>query len=743
MLNLIQADQIVEGLHGIFLRLLPGRRILRFLRAEETEKTHTPAITDLKSRAASIQGILHFYDDLAAGLRDLEGKTAALKQADEKVRRIQMDLAAKKERQLLLADRLKELASAGDMAVSVTEGRLKGYMTRKADLEYVMDGLQTAARLAGEETALKDSLRLAQSDELMISERYLALNKAFIQGQAGILARELREQLEKNTEAVCPVCGARRTAADVRRFAPWHTDIPTREAVDRAFTDLENARRISKGAEDAHRAKAGELSIQRQLLLEKAQSLIPVADWDSLTSGTGLTEAAAACEEQIAEAAAAHRQAVADRAEKEKAGKDKTKTDLEIAAAEKELTDQVRIQNDARTAVTAADTNAANWRSLLRGYPPTGEEALQQIRSLQAQAGQLQQQIDEAKKKLSDTQNDLAQNTGSLKAAYAEKEIRGKNREDAAGTYAARLERWFPAGPDAYREALRPQGTLLDQEGLEQWMAASQTQADEYVQHRRNLDVMIGQLTASTKDMQRVDIDAISAQISEVEKSLEELRDRQTELASNMNTDRKVRQEIAAIRHTRAGYRKAAEKLGPLAETADGKYAFSRYVLTGFFHRIVEQANIHLETMTDGEYCLVPKETGDGRSNLGLELKVLNTITNLERDTASLSGGQLFEASLSLALGLSDIVQMQSTSGIRIDSMFIDEGFGSLDGARLDKAIAVLQHLSAGRRQIGIISHVARLDECLPKKIHVIAGEHGSTVQIETDTVCADSSVPE
>ena len=91
------------------------------------------------------------------------------------------------------------------------------------------------------------------------------------------------------------------------------------------------------------------------------------------------------------------------------------------------------------------------------------------------------------------------------------------------------------------------------------------------------------------------------------------------------------------------------------------------------------------------------------------------------------------DANLGLALGLSDIVQMDSTSSIRIDSMFIDEGFGSLDSGRLDKSIEVLEHLAAGKRQIGIISHVSRLDECLPKKIHVIAGERGSTVRIETD----------
>ena len=156
-------------------------------------------------------------------------------------------------------------------------------------------------------------------------------------------------------------------------------------------------------------------------------------------------------------------------------------------------------------------------------------------------------------------------------------------------------------------------------------------------------------------------------------------------------------------------------------------------MLSGFFHRIVEQANVHLDTMTDGEYQLVPTQEGDRRASLGLGLRILNTITNLERETASLSGGQMFEASLSLALGLSDVVQMESTGTIRIDSMFIDEGFGSLDGVRLDRAIEVLAHLSGGKRQIGIISHVARLDECLPRKIRVIATHSGSCVQVETD----------
>ena len=156
-------------------------------------------------------------------------------------------------------------------------------------------------------------------------------------------------------------------------------------------------------------------------------------------------------------------------------------------------------------------------------------------------------------------------------------------------------------------------------------------------------------------------------------------------------------------------------------------------MLNDFFRRIGDQANRHLDIMTDGEYSLAAALGSDGRRNVGLDLRVRSNLTMTERDTATLSGGQSFEAALSLALGLSDVVQMESTSRIRIDSMFIDEGFGTLDGAHLDRALEVLSHLQAGTRQIGIISHVDKLEECLPKKIRVISGPEGSRVETETD----------
>ncbi|MBR2766263.1 MAG: SMC family ATPase, partial [Blautia sp.] len=689
--------------------------------AEAVEKTNVPAIAELTARTAQVQGILHFYDDLAAGLADQAAKAEALKQAEERVSGLQAELEKKRQRQQELADTLKSLAQAGDMAVSAAAGRLKEYTDRKAELQDLSEGLKKVQNLIKEEAVLKKRLETAQAEELQAAEAYMNCNKAFILGQAGILAMDLRKQLETADEVICPVCGARHTASDIPGFAPWHEDIPTGEAVDQAFSVLENARRTLKTAEEAHRAKAGTLSLQRQLQLDKAQKLLGASDWEALSGSNALERAADACNRQITEAEGIWRQAVADKAAKDKAAKDKLQTDAEISAAEKELTESVRLHSEARVALTAADARVAAWKKQLVDYPDKKEDALNQIRAREEQVRELQLQIDSARKKLADCQNERAANEGSLSSARSEKEARERAKEATKKAYQTQLNKWFSDNPDAYHQALSPEGRLLDQDSLDQWISEKRSEIDGYDRHRSDLNVRIEQLKASTRDMERVDISAITAQITQVTEALNDLRARENDLSLIMKTDRRVCKELTSILDTRSRYRRAFEKLGPLADTADGKYAFSRYVLTGFFHRIVEQANIHLETMTDGEYCLVPKETGDGRSNLGLELKVLNTITNLERDTASLSGGQLFEASLSLALGLSDIVQMQSTSEIQIDSMFIDEGFGSLDGARLDKAIAVLQHLAAGKRQIGIISHVARLDECLQKKIHVVA----------------------
>lgn len=161
-----------------------------------------------------------------------------------------------------------------------------------------------------------------------------------------------------------------------------------------------------------------------------------------------------------------------------------------------------------------------------------------------------------------------------------------------------------------------------------------------------------------------------------------------------------------------------------LSDTANGsvygkdKVMLETYIQTTYFERILARANIRLQKMSGGQYDLKRREKADNKqSQSGLELDIIDHINTTERSVNTLSGGEAFLASLALALGLSDEVQM--STGIHLDTLFVDEGFGSLDSESLSKAYSTLTGLTEGNRLVGIISHVAELKEKIDKQIVV------------------------
>lgn len=177
---------------------------------------------------------------------------------------------------------------------------------------------------------------------------------------------------------------------------------------------------------------------------------------------------------------------------------------------------------------------------------------------------------------------------------------------------------------------------------------------------------------------------------------------------------------------------KTYRSLKALSDTANGeisgkeKVKLETYVQAAFFDRILRRANSRLDRMSGGQYELKRRETaGNVRSESGLELDIVDHINTTERSVNTLSGGEAFLASLSLALGLSDEVQM--TAGIRLDTLFVDEGFGSLDPETLGKAYRTLDSLTEGNRLVGIISHVTELKEKIDRQIVVTKGRDGTS----------------
>lgn len=201
-----------------------------------------------------------------------------------------------------------------------------------------------------------------------------------------------------------------------------------------------------------------------------------------------------------------------------------------------------------------------------------------------------------------------------------------------------------------------------------------------------------------------------------------------------------LRNQLQNARKELAQREKAAKEFLPISElskTANGelagkdKIAFEQFVQGFYFQKILRAANLRLKDMTEGRYLLLHvQKAANKRSQAGLEVEVLDHYTGKSRSVRSLSGGEAFKASLCLALGLSDVIQAHA-GGVRIDAMFIDEGFGSLDDHSREQAVKVLQKLSYGDRLVGIISHVSELKETIDKKIIVKKSSAGSTVEIK------------
>lgn len=169
-----------------------------------------------------------------------------------------------------------------------------------------------------------------------------------------------------------------------------------------------------------------------------------------------------------------------------------------------------------------------------------------------------------------------------------------------------------------------------------------------------------------------------------------------------------------------------------LARTAAGtlsgkvKIDLETYVQTTYFDHILSHANLRLQKMSGGQYDLKRRRNADNKqSRSGLDLDIVDHINAMERSVNTLSGGEAFLALLALALGLSDEVQM--STGIHLDTLFVDEGFGSLDSSALGKAYQTLAGLTEGNRLVGIISHVSELKERIDRQIVVSKGPDGSS----------------
>ena len=351
------------------------------------------------------------------------------------------------------------------------------------------------------------------------------------------------------------------------------------------------------------------------------------------------------------------------------------------------------------------------------------QEALDQVRG---QLGQVEAAL--ARKRQLDTQiPQQEQRLGELEQAIASarEQLAGANsrREELGGQiHALEGQLRYPQADQARQEQSKLNGEL---QRLKEAQTQAQRQANAAQLALTGAEEAVKQLKQLVEQSQPMDVVAQRARSQELTLRRAQLTAIQRELHTRITTNRTALEQIQGKTAQLTQLEQRYTWVRVLSNTVNGtlpgkeKIALETYVQMTFFDRILRRANLRLLVMTGGQYELKRRrEAAGSRGQSGLEMDVIDHYNGTQRSVKSLSGGESFQASLALALGLSDEIQ-SSAGGIRLDTMFVDEGFGSLDEESLNKAMGALGDLAQGNRLVGIISHVSELKEKIDKQIVV------------------------
>lgn len=329
-----------------------------------------------------------------------------------------------------------------------------------------------------------------------------------------------------------------------------------------------------------------------------------------------------------------------------------------------------------------------------------------------------------------------AENLGSKAAELNAKQIELTTEKKAAEERAAELIKKldFPEKVQAETEIMR---LLAGASEIKSRHSKAQSDYNSCEKSIAELNARIAEAEKTLSESECSDIDELKAReegLTAQKKLLSEKRQStSTRLAVNTSALNNIEKKSALA----AEFEKKLTWVKSLSDTANGsisgkeKITLEAYVQAAYFDRIIAHANVRLLVMSNGQYELIRTDEADNkRSQSGLDLSVIDHYNGSKRNVSSLSGGEKFKASLSLALGLSDEVR-SSASRIRLDTMFVDEGFGSLDEDSLEQAYRALSGLSSDNRLVGIISHVDELKRKIDRQLIVTKdGANGSSVKI-------------
>ncbi len=534
------------------------------------------------------------------------------------------------------------------------------------------------------------------------------LETAYTCEQAGILALELRKGKP------CPVCGSlvHPKPAKLSYF------VPNKEELEKKRADHEYSRkRIEElGQEAAAQKSALEFLLEQMELPDdiSIEQLILQRDETEHLRRKELEEV----EQQLDILVKQQEEAIQAKEEER----------IIATELEKEIFVLNTLQEKRRKLIIEQEAIKQTMQRICQGVTyNTASEAEQALKELEAEQKQKKEEIFFAEQRYHEWNKEEQREIAVLEQLSRQKISYLRKEQKAWEEYEKQM---FLAGfskKEEYEAALLEEE---DQIALEKEIQQIEQDWLRYQERKSFLE----------EELQKEKLEEIDDVLEEIEwllKEKEQQKKQYTKQATRLQQNEKILEQVKIQLIKQEQLQKQYSEIVILSQVANGELAgkeklpFEQYVQSFYFEQVVQQANLRLKRMSGGRYALLRrKEAENKRMVTGLDLEVMDYFTGKVRSVKSLSGGESFKAALSLALGLSDIIQ-RYTGGIVVETMFIDEGFGSLDKDSLEQAITILKDLATGNRMIGIISHVEELKECIEKKIVVIKGMHGSTIQMQ------------
>ena len=714
---------------------------------EDAEKRYAAAqaenelLDQKKLELRQLQDQIPLYSRRNALQSDLEAASAALRQLDEKALLLQTRLQDHD----ILARKLKDyITRSADVPLQKKEADVR-LQTLEKQRESLLDLGRRTRQAEKQRVSWERSKKQYVSVRRQYDSQYAALSEAerrLEMNRAGLLAQELKDG------APCPVCGSTVHPHPASPFLPDASDsrvTVTDETVRslRAKSDLLRQKKDEAATEAASlKAAAGTASAQLRDDL--------VRNLSAIQAEIGLQETEIPPEEDIRdderlplsrlETLLTQLQAALDSSAA--AVKQQVETlslqlaNLQLAQKRQEKAEEEKRQLDTQKETLQADREAVVQRqtackAALSGLPvlpfPTLKEAEAAVTAAREVCELLSRQIEEAGQKKEAAARALAASLASSKAAEAQRDKDRHSALDAAEKFDQKLK----------ETGLLSEETLLENLCSEEALKEEEQALSAFDQQQAAATARLKAAQTAAKGLVRSDLGQLRTSQAELSTRLAALRDKKARTEGRIENNEAVRNSICAEYSRLQQQEHSYEMLDKLyrlvsGQTQNVKITFEQYIQETGFDEITRAANIRLDMITDGRYRFFRREEIDAgkKSKNALALDILDNYTGKKRPVSTLSGGESFKASLSLALGLSDSISSRA-GGITIDSLFIDEGFGSLDKRQsLSDAVNMLVSLSTHHKLIGIISHCDELKEQIRRQIVVTRGRDGSHVRV-------------